>query len=99
AGDRALADQIDDRGQLRRRDRRARNIPAFLVETAEQLVDHPVGGELAVTLLVTELGQYRFVEHGAVAFGDQHAGIVQRQSELGDEARLLLVRQFRQRRL
>ena len=54
AGDGALADQVDDGAKLLGRDRRARNIPAFLVETAEQFVDHPVGGELAVARLVGE---------------------------------------------
>ena len=54
AGDRALADQIDDRAELRGRDRRGRDVAAFLVEAAEQLVDHPVGRELAVARLVGE---------------------------------------------
>src|ERR1700754_3803110 len=34
AGDRAFADQADDGAELRGGDRRARNIPAFLVETS-----------------------------------------------------------------
>src|SRR5439155_1802272 len=52
AGDRPLADQVDDGGELLGGHRRAGNIPAFLVETAEQLVDHSVGGEFAVAGLV-----------------------------------------------
>ena len=98
AGDRALADQADDRSQLRRRHRRVRDVAAFLVEAPEQLVDHPVGGELAVARLVGKTREHGFVEHRALALGHQHAGIVGRQAEAFDEARLLLVRQFRQLR-
>ena len=77
-------------------DRRRGDVPAFLVEPAGQLVDHPVGGQLGVAGLVRELRQHGFEEVGALALGDQHAGVVGRQAEVGDEARLLLVRQFRQ---
>ncbi len=82
--------------ELSGRHRRARNIPALLVEPPEQFVDHPVGGELAVAGLVGKSGQHGFKEVRALAFGHQHAGVVGRQAEVGDEARLLLVRQFRQ---
>ena len=68
----------------------------FLVEPAEQLVDHPVGGELAVAIAVAELCQHRLEEVGGLPLGDQHAGVIRRQAIVGDEARLLLVRQFRQ---
>src|SRR3954466_10259049 len=95
---RALTDQVDDRRQLRRRHRRCRNIVAFFVETPEQLVDHPIGRELAVARLVAKAREHGFVKHRALALGHQHAGIIGRQAEALDEARLLLIRQFRQLR-
>src|SRR5262245_44145450 len=96
AGDGALPDQVDNRTQLLGGDRRTLNIPAFLVETAEQFVDHPVRRHLAVALLVGKLRQHGFIEVRALALGDQHAGIIGGQGEVGGKARLFLVRQFRQ---
>ena len=64
---------------------------AVLVETTEQLVDDPVRGGLAIAPLgdILEIG-------GVVALGDEHARVIWREAILADEARLLLVRQFRQ---
>jgi len=90
AGDRALADQIDDCPKLCGRNRRRRNVTALLVEPPEQFVDHPVGGKLAVTGLVGEPCQHGFVEIRALAFGHQHAGVVGRKPKADDEAGLLL---------
>ena len=51
AGDGAVGDQIEDRTELRRANRRRRDILAFLVEPAGKFVDHPIGGELGVAAL------------------------------------------------
>jgi hypothetical protein len=58
------------------RHRRIRDSPPLLVETAEQLVDHPVGGNLAVTDAVGETGQHPFIEIGAFALGHEHVGVI-----------------------
>ena len=74
----------------------ADDLLAFLVQPPEQFVDHPIGCDLGVAGLVRELRQHRLEEVRALALGHQHARIIRREAELGDEARLLLVRQFRQ---
>src|SRR3569623_394386 len=96
AGDRALADQIDNARQLIGGHRRGRDGDAFLVQPAEQLVDDPVRRQFAFARLVGKLRQHRLVEVGALAFRHQNAGIIGREAKIGDETGALLVRQLRQ---
>src|SRR5262245_45183514 len=91
AGDRALAHQIEQRAKLRNRDRRRNDIPALLVEPAEQLVDHPVRRGLGVAPVAD-----RLEEVGGLAFRDQHVGIIGREPIVPDQARSLLVGKLRQ---
>ena len=51
AGDHIAGNQIDDAADLRGRNRRSLDALAFLVEAAEQFVDHPVGDEFRVAAL------------------------------------------------
>ena len=90
----ALADQVEDRAELRGGDRRVRNLLAFLVQPAGQLVDHPVGRSLGVAPLGDRLEEVR-----GRALGHQHAGVIGREPVSLHEPRLLLVRQLRQLRL
>ena len=92
----ALADQIDNGGQLPRRHRRVRDPASFLVQSAEQLVDHPVRRDLAVAGAIGETGQHAFIEVGALTLGHQHPRIIGRQAKISDEAAPLLVRQLGQ---
>src|SRR5262249_5209777 len=89
AGNRAVLDQIEHLTKLSGRYRRHRNIFAFLVQTAEQFIDHPVRRRFAVAAFGN-----RFEIVRGFALSDQHAGIVSRHRELTYEARLLLVWQF-----
>ncbi len=73
------------------RDRGFADAVVFFLQPSEQLVDHPVRGQLAVAALRhgLEIG-------GVVDVGGQHAGVVFGHAVVGDEARLLGVGQFGQ---
>ena len=71
AGDRLLADQVDDAAELRGRDGRVLDAVALPVQPPEQLVDDPVRGGLAVP----PLGR-GFKEVGRGALGHEHAGVI-----------------------
>ena len=73
------------------RNRRVLDALAGLVQRAEQIVDHPVGGRLAVAAL----GHLLEIV-GDRLFRDQDRGVVGRQAERRDQPRLLVVGQFRQ---
>ncbi len=62
-----------------------------LLRRPRELVDHPVRRGLGVAAL-----GHRLEIVGGLALGDEHVGVVGRQAEVGDETRLLGVRQFRQ---
>jgi hypothetical protein len=47
------------------------DVLAFLVEAAEELVDHPVGGELAVAACRNPASKNR-----PLALGHQHGGVI-----------------------
>src|SRR3546814_12148187 len=72
-------------------DRRLFDALAGLVETAEQVADHPVRRDLRIAL---RLGNDRLVEIGEFLFGGQHASVVDRQLVLLDETCLLRLRQL-----
>src|SRR5215813_10354827 len=92
AGDRALPDQIKDRAELGGRDRRAGDVLAFLVETAEQLVDHPVGGALGVAAPTVRLPDDRLEIVGDLPPGDEPARIVFEKPEILHETDRLALR-------
>ena len=71
AGNRSRRDQIENGAKLRGRHRRSENVLAFLVETAGEFVDHPVGSGLGVAALGDLLE-----EGGDLPFGDQHVGVI-----------------------
>ncbi len=77
-------DEIEDRAELAGSDGTVDNVPTFLVEAAEQLVDHPVRGLLGVAALghVLEI-------IGRFLLGDQHVGVIGAQAIVGDETRAL----------
>ena len=62
-----------------------------LFEPSEQLVDHPVGGGLAIASFGDDLEELR-----ALALGDEHVGVVGRKLVAADEALPLLVGQLGQ---
>jgi hypothetical protein len=70
AGDGAVLDHVDDGAELLGRNRRVA-MPCLPCSGAEQLVDDPVGGHLAVAAL----GDFLEIV-GDRLFGDQHRGVV-----------------------
>src|SRR5262245_6831517 len=91
AGDGARGDEIDDGAKLAGRYGRLIDRHPLPVEAPEQLVDHPVGGDLAIAPLCHGLEEVR-----ALPLGHQDPGIVGGELELAHEARLLGVGQLRQ---
>ncbi len=84
AGDGALADQIEDRAELRGRHRRCRDILALAIEPTGKLVDHPIGGELRVAQRRSRRSaDHRLEIFGGLALGDEHVGVVSAQREVG----------------
>src|ERR1700756_3670616 len=82
AGDGALPDQVNDRSQLGGRNRRGDDRKALLVKPPEQLIDHPIGGKLAVPFFVPEPGKHRFEEVSALALSNQNTRVIRRQAKL-----------------
>jgi hypothetical protein len=64
---------------------------AFLVEAAEQFVDHPVGRRLAIAFWIVEPLDDLLEIVGGGALGDEHASVISRQAVLIHEAVLLFV--------
>jgi hypothetical protein len=83
-------DQVQHAAQLRRETGLSAISRPFLVQPAEQLVDHPVRRLLAVAAL-----RHGLEEGGGIQFGRQHARVIVGQAEVGHEPRLLGVGQFR----
>ena len=71
AGDGAVLDQVEHGAETVRRDRALGDALAFLVEAAEQFVDHPVRGLLRLAALRHRLEIIR-----GLALGYQHVGVV-----------------------
>src|SRR5690606_38311609 len=91
AGNDTFLDQVDDRAELLRRNRRFVDVEAGLVERAEKVVDDPVGSSLAVAT-----GRNLLVIVGNRLFRNENRRVVGRQPERVDQTALLGVRQLRQ---
>ncbi len=71
AGNRTFLDQVDHCGKLCRRHRQFLDALASLVECPEQIIDYPVGGQLAVTPLGNSLiiigdGLFSYQDRGII---------------------------------
>src|SRR5690606_38131566 len=91
AGDGLGLDEVDNAAKLGGGNRSLFNVFADFVQGAQQVVDDPVGGNLAVTPL-----GHGFEIIGNRLFRDEYRSIVDGQAEFAHEALLLVVGQFRQ---